>query len=330
MTHWVDVAKAVGAFFIKADASIQHSLSRGTGLGTTNLLLTTIILACGNNALGFTGSDPAPVAEECSITEITAELKPDGGIQYSASGVCNGDPVAGEMAYSAKGQMQEEIYYKGTRITTMAVCRADPFVTGSSCEGGKISAEGRSLNESVRATLPFSSRVVGASLFQSAKAKAPHPRPPGPPVNLEAISYPGIGADGAMKVKTTWLSPDENDEYGSFLRFELQSRPQNAKGARWNKIGEVSKHRDLTYSSDVRVPVGPKNRNIWEVRVCSMTVYARTCTLPILPVSAILSKPDKGKIHAPHIVSPDTKQDNNRKTVLPDKFPKKPSILPSP
>lgn len=254
------------------------------GFGSTVLLV-----AVWSGAFAYVGDDPIVTPQNCNFTTVTAEFGPDGSIRYKVMGTCNGSPINGEMAYGKNQQMQERLFYRGAQISTQAMCPADPWISGATCEDPKVSAKGADPGSLLYSRLPLSRDVVGsAQVFQNAHANAAHPRPPGPPVNAKAIMRLTL-TNKIERATVSWLGPDQQGNYGPYLDFIVEARPQKAEGAAWTKIGGVKRHGAPNYQLIVQFPPAPQGTAGWEVRTCSTTVFTRTCTGPIIPTPTSLA-----------------------------------------
>lgn len=251
------------------------------GLGSTVLLV-----MFWSGAFAYVGDDPVIIARSCSFTTATAEFGPDGSIRYKVMGTCNGGPLTGQMAYGTNQQMQERFFYGGAQISTSAICPADPWVSGVKCQDPKVAAKGADPGSLLYSPVPLSREVVGsAQVFQNAHANAAHPKPPGPPVNAKAIMRLTL-SNKIERATVSWLGPDQQGNFGPYLNFIIEARPQQAEGAAWTKIGGVNRHAAPNYQLVVQFPPTPQGTAGWEVRTCSTTVFTRTCTGPIIPTMA--------------------------------------------
>lgn len=232
------------------------------------------------------GPDPGHGPENCRLSLVTAELGPDGSIGYKVMGVCANQPITGQLKYATNHQMAERFFYKGAEIITSAICQADPWITEIACEEPKVSAKGADPGPLMNHSIPLSRHVVNSSAaFHHAWANAARPKPPGPPVNAQAIirSYNN-------RATITWLSPDEQGNNGPYLDFVVEARPQHAEGVAWRKLGGVARRPAPDVRPDylltVNLPPLVPGTTRWELRACSTTVLARTCTSPMLPTLA--------------------------------------------
>jgi len=226
--------------------------------------------------------------QNCSFTSVTAEFGPDGSIRYNVLGTCNGSPLSGQMAYGTNQQMQEKFYFKGAQISTKAICPADPWISGATCEDQKVAAKGADPGPLLYSRVPLSTDVVSAQVFQNAHANAARPKPPGPPVNAKAIMRLTL-SNKIERANVSWLGPDQQGSYGPYLNFVVEARPQHAEGAAWVKLGGVTRHAAPGYQLMVQFPPAPQGTAGWELRTCSTTVFTSTCTGPIIPTAASLT-----------------------------------------
>ena len=244
--------------------------------GLASMILT---IAAANVSSAFTGDDPAYSPDySCRIGQVTAQLGPDGGIQYKLTGNCGNNPITGQMAY-ANQQMSERFYYGGADIMATATCPADPWTSGAQCQNQKIAAKGADPGPLLNFRVPLSLVVAGSgSFFQNARANASKPNPPGPPVNLKAITN-----SQSNSTIVTWLGPDEHAPYGPYLNFVVEARPQNAQGAAWTKLGGIPRQPAASYQLAVKLPPPVPGTTGWELRACSTTTLASTCSGPFVP-----------------------------------------------
>jgi hypothetical protein len=232
-------------------------------------------------AIGYVGDDPVPVhVTQCTFAQVSAALGPDGGVQYNVMGTCDGNPITGKMAYSPSQQkMQEGFFYRGAKVQTVAQCPNDPWTTGAPCQDQKVSAQGANVDPILTQPVPLSLRVVGAAnVFQNARANAAKPNPPGPPVNFKAVIL-GMGPSTVV----SWLGPEQQGPYGPYLDFVVEARPQNAAGAAWTRLGGTGRHAAANYQLTVKLPPPVAGTPGWELRACSTTVLASTCSASLIP-----------------------------------------------
>lgn len=232
-----------------------------------------------SEALAYVGQDPIIRPAQCNLTQVTAEYGPDASIRYSFLGTCNSQPVTGEARY-ANQQMAERFYYQGAQLNTSARCPADPWVTGATCEDQKVAAKGADPGSLIYEKAPLSRRISDTKLFQDAKANATRPKPPGPPVNAHAKMK------SIQNAIVYWLGPEQQGNYGPYLNFIVEARPQKAEGAAWTKLGGIARHSDPNYKLSVRLPPAPEGGSGWELRACATTAFNQTCTSPIVPTIA--------------------------------------------
>jgi hypothetical protein len=234
-----------------------------------------------NISFAYTGDDPAYSPDySCRIGQVTAQLGPDGSIKYNLTGNCGNNPITGQMAYSpSQHKMNERFYYGGADVTAMATCPADPWTSGAPCQDQKISAKGADPGPLLNFRVPLSLVVAGSgAVFQNARATASKPNPPGPPVNAKAVTHALPGTATVF-----WLGPDEHAPYGPYLDFIVEARPQNAQGAAWTRLGGLARHAAADYQLAVKLPAPVPGTAGWELRACSTTSLATTCTSPLIP-----------------------------------------------
>jgi hypothetical protein len=234
-----------------------------------------------SHALAYTGQDPIITYRSCSFAQVTAQLRLDGGITYNVMGTCGGAPITGQLAYGGNQQMKEQFIYGGSEIRSTAICPADPWTTGVACHDQQVSAKRADPGQLINQPVPLSRFVANAAqVFQTARANAAKPNPPGPPVNLQAVTR-GLGNNVTAVI--TWLRPDEQPPNGPFLDFVVEARPVNAQGAAWTRLGGMPKHPALNYSLAIKLPPPVPGTAGWELRACSTTMFANTCTAPLIP-----------------------------------------------
>lgn len=238
--------------------------------------------ALSNPAYAYVGQDPVfTQPTQCHFVQATATLGLDGSVKYNVMGTCGGHAITGQMAYATNHQMSEKFIYRGAEIRSTAICQADPWVTGAVCEDQKVATKGANPGELVNYRVPLSLAGVGArEAFQNARANAAKPNPPGPPVNPKAITR---GIDPQTTAIVTWLGPDERAPFGQYSNFIVEARPQNAQGAAWTKLGGTARHPAPNYQVAVKLPPTIRGTQGWELRACSTTVFASTCTAPFVP-----------------------------------------------
>ncbi len=257
--------------------------SRAIGSISAALALA-LVLWCQADAM--VGNAPV-LPRNCSFTHVTAELGPDGSIRYNITGTCNGAPITGQLAYATNQQMSERFFYSGAELRTTAMCPADPWVTGAPCQNPLVSAKGADPGALIHAPVPLSRSVVNAGqAFQTARANAALPKPPGPPVNMKATRR------SQNTATLSWLGPDQQDNFGPYLNFIVEARPQNAEGAAWTRLGGLPRHAALDYQLTVKLPPPVPGTEGWELRTCSTTALTSTCTSPVIPALTPLTERD--------------------------------------
>lgn len=260
---------------------MRNTLCRATGFTTA-----VFTLAMWGEVYAMIGNAPV-MPRNCGLTQVTAELGPDGSIRYNIAGTCNGAPISGQLAYATNQQMSERFFYAGAELRTTAICPADPWVTGAQCQNPLVSAKGADPGGLIHAPVPLSRSVANAAqAFQTARANAALPKPPGPPVNAKATIRFGSNAI------VTWLGPEQQGTFGPYLNFTVEARPQGADGAAWTRLGSLPRHAALDYRLTVQLPPPVAGTGGWELRTCSTTVLASTCTNPIAPTVTPLTEQD--------------------------------------
>ncbi len=248
---------------------------------TTGLGSALFCLLLSGIASAYTGQDPVITYRSCSFAQVTATLGPDGSIKYNVMGTCGGAPITGQLAYGVNQQMSERFIYGGSDIRSIAICPADPWTTGVACHDQKVSAKNADPGQLINQPVPLSRFVTNAAqVFQTARATAAKPNPPGPPVNPQAVTR-GLGTNVTAVV--SWLKPDEQAPNGPFLGFIVEARPVNAQGAAWTRLREIPKQPALNYSLAIKLPPPVPGTAGWELRACSTTMFASTCTNPLIP-----------------------------------------------
>ena len=250
---------------------MRNTLCRAAGF--TSAVLT---LAMWYEAYAMVGNAPV-IPRNCGFTQVTAQLGPDGTVRYTIAGTCNGAPISGQLTYATNQQMSERFFYSGAELRTTAICPADPWVTGVQCQNPLVSAKGADPGALIHSPVPLSRFVDNAAqAFQTARANAALPKPPGPPVNATATMRFG------GKATVTWLGPDQQGAFGRYLNFNVEARPQRAEGAAWIRLGSLPR----------QLPPPVAGTGGWELRTCSTTVLTSTCTHPIVPTIAPLTERD--------------------------------------
>jgi hypothetical protein len=256
-------------------------------LGCSSVIL---LVAVGSEALAYVGSDPV-TPQSCTLTRATAEFGPDGSIRYDVMGTCSGFPINGQMAYATNQEMRESFYYGGVQISTKAICPADPWTTGVQCQDQKVYAKDGNPGPLLYSRVPLSLYAVGSAQgFQNARANAAHPKPPGPPINAKALMRRSVST--VQHATISWLGPDQQGNYGPYLNFVVEARPQRAEGAAWIRLGGLPRHAAPDYQLIVQLPPVPQGIEGWELRTCSTTIFTSTCTGPIVPISASFTERD--------------------------------------
>ncbi len=248
--------------------TLSHGLTRGPGSVILSLMLA-------STASAYTGQDPVITYRSCSFTQVTAQLGPDGSIKYNVMGTCDGSPITGQLAYGLNQQMKEQFIFGGSEIRSVAVCPADPWTTGAACRDQQVSAKGADPGRLVHSPVPLSRAVTGAAeIFQTARANAALPKPPGAPVNPQAVIR------SSNRAAVSWLGPDQQGNNGPYLNFIVEARPLRAEGAAWITLGNLPRHNAPDYRLTVQLPPPVKGTEGWELRTCSTTALTRTCTGP--------------------------------------------------
>ena len=260
---------------------MRNTLCRVAGFTTAVLTL-----AMWYEADAMVGNRPV-IPRNCGFTQVTAQLGPDGTVRYTIAGTCNGAPISGQLTYATNQQMSERFFYSGAELRTTAICPADPWVTGVQCQNPLVSAKGADPGGLIHSPVPLSRFVDNAAqAFQTARANAALPKPPGPPVNATATMRFG------GKATVTWLGPDQQVAFGPYLNFNVEARPQRAEGAAWIRLGSLPRHAAPDYRLTVQLPPPVAGTGGWELRTCSTTVLTSTCTHPIVPTIAPLTERD--------------------------------------
>lgn len=262
---------------------MKRGMSIAVGFGTVFLLV-----VVGSEVLAYVGSDPV-IPQSCTLTSVTAEFGPDGSIRYDIMGTCGGGAISGQMAYATNQQMQERFYYGGIQISTKAMCPADPWATGAQCQDQNVYAKDGNPGALINYSVPLSRGAVGsAQAFQNARANAARPKPPGQPVNAKAAMR--LSVSTVQRATISWLGPDQQGNFGPFLNFIVEARPQKAEGAAWIRLGMIPRHQAPDYQLVVQLPPAVQGTDGWELRTCSTTVFASTCTGPMIPTEVFSDK----------------------------------------
>lgn len=248
-------------------------------------------LAMGDRSLADIGDDPNFGPQGCTFAQLTGELGPDGSITYKVMGDCSYGTITGQMTYSTNQQMAEKFRYGQAVITSSATCPSDPWIANVTCQDPSILVRDAQANDKfLDYPVPLSAWVPNARLaFQRARANATRPKPPGAPVNAKAEMRPYVG-NGA-RATVSWLAPDQQGQFGPFLNFVVEARPAKAEGAAWVRLGSVAHHTTQDYRLTVQLPPPVRGTTGWELRACSTTVFASTCTMPLVPtISPIIQR----------------------------------------
>ena len=257
------------------------TFSRFMRYGMTTAILTTAVSI---PAIAFVGQDPTIIQQSCQLTQVSARLGPDGSTHYSILGTCNGSSISGELAYASNHQTAEKFSYRGAQFTTRAICPEDPWISSTTCEDQQVIAKGADPGSLLQFPVPLSRHVVRSSeVFQHAKTHATKPNPPGPPVKARAEIRFG------RNTTVFWLGPGQEGQFGPYLNFVVEARPKGAEGAAWTSLGGTKRHTAPDYRLSVKLPEPIAGFPGWELRACSTTVLAKTCTGPFIPTLAALS-----------------------------------------
>lgn len=239
----------------------------------------------------FTSSDPAA---DCRYSSVTAQISATGAITYDVYGDCGGSAIGGKLSYDPGTQRFSEHFFNSVEFEDMGTCPADPWSRGAYCTGQKISAQGNNVAQVQLnpALAPFSLQVASsAQLFQRAYASAARPNPPGAPVNGRVHTTVLW-----QSIRVRWLAPDESGNR-PFVDFNVQARPQGAEGAAWSTVGTVPRG-GTNYDVTLRMPALVAGYKGWDVRACSVTALAQTCTSPLASdlSSSVLTRQGQGGV----------------------------------
>lgn len=261
-----------------------------------------VLLSLGYSAVAGLPDDPGS-SPNCSFNQVTAQLGPDASIRYNGMGECNNVVMTGEMSYGPNQTMAEKFFYKGATLRVTALCPADPWSTGAPCRDRRINAQGIDPGPFLQLSVPLSLRIERQFVFQQARANAAKPAPPGAPVNPKGLLR--VIPPSNLTAHVSWLGPSEEAPNGPYLNFVIQARPQNSAAAAWTQVGTTPRRSAVNYALVVRLPPPVKGTNGWELRACSATVLATTCTSPFLPAQD-LARPLNKNVVAPTPPAPAT------------------------
>jgi hypothetical protein len=264
----------------------------------TAIVLTTVLMM--GNAYGENDAPPK-FWIACSITQVMARIGIDGTIHYYTSGLCNGEQIKGQLAYTPDRVISERYSYRGSEFTTRANCdpHGDPLRTTNRCRHQHVSSNAP-FDTSI---LPIAQSPRHVELYDRAHAAAVQttPKPPGPPLHAKA----SVGWTTAMdQAAVTWMSPDELGNSGPYLHFVVEGRPKHAEGVAWTQLGTAPKKIAPNNHLVVKLPLihatGPATETggtgRWELRLCSMTTAAGTCTTPFSPgIVSLKGRANTGK-----------------------------------
>jgi hypothetical protein len=200
---------------------------------------------------------------------------------YDVSGSCSGKAIGGRLSYDPRARVFHEKFFNSVQFESMGNCPADPWAVGALCSGQRITAQGSdaALIEADLdpAKAPFTLRVQGSTaLFQNAVAHAARPNPPGAPVGLAAKTTVLW-----RQVQVRWLAPDESGNR-PYLQFAVQVRPRGATGAAWSRLADVPRQ-GTSYDLAFNLPAPVAGYQGWDVRACSVTALAESCTSAVEP-----------------------------------------------
>lgn len=246
-------------------------------------------------ASAFTGQDPVftrSFFDRCTVSSVRARLGADGtSVKYSANGSCPGGLISGEIAYR-EGTFNEvfDLGMAGV-LRSKGTCSDNPWVKAARCENVLVQGQGPGVTALLESqpfspggevSAPFSMQVPGAeAAFRKAHDSAERPNPPIAPVGVQVTQ--GIGS---RSVKATWIAPDESGDR-PFLHFLVQARPHALEGAAWVELGQVNRGSSARYSAVMRLPPPVTGTKGWDVRLCSATRLAMTCTEAVEPRSGL-------------------------------------------
>lgn len=235
------------------------------------------------------GIDPEYFAScAMGVQSVTAKYLPDGGISYSLEGVCGLSPFSGRAVFKPGGSFQERFYVAALslNVSTTGTCPDDPLATGATCRDTSISLS----NESAARWLqPYKPPLIAAAivsntgnvgLFQNARRNATRPNPPAAPVSVSSLYKPGN-----RTASVGWVPPDESGDR-PYLTFHVDIRPRGAEGGAWTKVSTYARQSVANYSVLVSLPAYPMKAGGWDLRVCSATALATTCSDSQVPQPA--------------------------------------------
>jgi hypothetical protein len=244
---------------------------------TVSTVLAMVAAGFAAGASAYTGADPVRASgiASCTYTDIKARIDQFGNVSYKVYGLCAGSAVSGQMAYK-DGEFHESFIANNAKISTSGYCDTDPWATAVNCHDQKVQSSG-AFEPGLLKGAPLSLISGNYQGFRDAFLNASRPNPPGLPVNFTATADLG-------QVTARWLAPDTSGDR-PFIGFILQARPKKAEGAAWVDVGLIFAHAQPAYRMKKPLPATSAAIPAWDVRLCSTTNLASTCTPALSPGS---------------------------------------------
>jgi hypothetical protein len=237
---------------------------------------------------------------QCRADSVRARLSADGvTVRYWIDGYCPGTKFSGELAF--RSGLFSEVFDLGTAgvLRSKGNCSDNPWTKAARCENVSIQGDGPQISALLAEhpytptgdlLVPLTLNAIGSDAFRKAHATAERPNPPNAPVAVR-VAQP-LGSDA---VHVSWIAPDESGDR-PYVYFLAQARPRALEGAAWVEVGKVGRGTSAAYTAPIRLPPPVRGTNGWDVRMCSATALAVTCSAWLTPSSvagnAVLVRPN--------------------------------------
>jgi hypothetical protein len=264
-------------------SSVPGHLSRKALSATAAAVCVSVGLSTTRSAIAYIGTD-APLPPTCQYTSVTANLNASAMVAYKAYGNCGGSAMSAILTYDPVTQQYGERLFSAdsssnnAMILSTGYCAADPWVTGAPCSDQTVAVQGSTFVYDPKGAPESRGVPGGALIFQTALSNAARPNPPNPPVNFQARAV----APQRPTIQLSWFGPDESGNR-PVTSFIIEARPAAAAGAAWTRLGGATRNGSGHYLLTIDLPPALPSSGGWVVHACAVTVFAATCSAPLIP-----------------------------------------------
>ncbi len=253
------------------------------------LLTGALLLAGPAPALAYVGQDPRPVSS-CTFTQLNVSLSVAGVRTYDFVALCSDYSFVGQGRWDpASKQTAERITMGDWKLSSSALCDADPWITGAPCREAQLAASAH--RDMVYMAPPVSARVLGwpsnDAAARLAQAKPPIPNLPLPPLDVKAKSALGLAPT------VSWSAADQSGNRPA-EKFEIERQSPPGAGRPWIGEGSVAGPGGAQTASTRLAfkrqtsKVDARTRHAF--RVCTVNAAGRACSAPVELESAVLTE----------------------------------------